>query len=50
MVSVYYTCMLASRMNAAGITAQTYLWEGGHDLGSSFARRAWTFMSGYRRQ
>ena len=50
MVSVYYTCALASRLAAAGVPAQTYLWSGGHDLGATFARRAWTFMSSYRRQ
>ncbi|MFO0608566.1 MAG: alpha/beta hydrolase-fold protein [Polyangiales bacterium] len=50
MVSVYYSCALAARLAAAGVPSQTYLWEGEHYLGASFARRAWTFMSAYRRQ
>jgi len=48
MVSVYYTCMLAARLAAAGVPVQTYLWEGGHHLGASFARRAWSFFSLHR--
>jgi predicted esterase len=46
-VSVFYTCALASRLSAAGATVETYLWSGGHDLSSSFAGRAWTFLSRY---
>ncbi|MFO0608565.1 MAG: alpha/beta hydrolase-fold protein [Polyangiales bacterium] len=50
MVSVYYSCALASRLAAAGVPSQTYLWEGEHYLAATFARRAWSFMSSYRRQ
>ncbi|MFO0646237.1 MAG: PHB depolymerase family esterase [Polyangiales bacterium] len=50
MVSVYYTCALASRLGAAGVTAQVALRAGGHDLPGSFARSAWTFLAAQRRQ
>ncbi len=44
-VSVYYTCALASRLEALGFSAQTHLWAGGHYLDVSFAPNAWAFMS-----
>ncbi len=49
-VSVYYTCALASRMSAAGIPSQVVIRDGGHDLSSTFARNAWTFLSAQRRR
>ncbi len=49
-VSVYYTCALASRMTAAGVAAQVAIRDGGHDLPASFARNAWTFLSAQRRR
>ncbi len=49
-VSVFYTCALASRMSALGVPVEVSLHNGGHDLSVNFARNAWPFLSRFRRQ
>jgi poly(3-hydroxybutyrate) depolymerase len=51
MVSVEYTCALASRLSSLGFTVRTSLRNGdGHSLPETFAQDAWAFMAAYRRQ
>ena len=47
-VSIYYTCALASRMNALGYTTSMNIFSDGHSMPYMLAVTAWQWLSTYK--